>query len=147
MFLLLSGVGMSGDTCSGAACCCCCQECQQVSSYATYTRRVAACLAGPRLRYVTPLPTGNPFILSCLLSLLQALADLTRLIQLIFLLLPVACWAPLALHYGCRRQKWTQQFRYSAQHDCQDPQPFLTGHCSWVCMACFSGQAPGWPAC
>lgn len=71
---------------------------------------------------MTPLPAGTPLMLSCLLSLVQALADLTRLVQLIFLLLPVACWAPLALHYGCRRQQWAQHLRYTAQHDSQDHQ-------------------------
>ena len=63
---------------------------------------------------MTPLPTGTPLVLSCLFGLVQAIADLARLIQLIFLLLPVVCWAPLALHYGCRRKQWMQHFRYCA---------------------------------
>lgn len=87
-------------------------------------------------------------MLSCLLSLVQALADLTRLIQLIFLLLPVACWAPLALHYGCWRQQWTQHLRYTAQHDSQDHQPFLLVVVPGV--ACLSSQdrhAAGLHAC
>lgn len=73
--------------------------------------RVAACLAGPRLRYVTPLPAGKPLVLSWLLSLVQAVADLTRLIQVAILLTPVVCWAPLALHYGYHRHQWMQSLR------------------------------------
>ena len=80
----------------------------------TLTYRVAACLAGPRLRYVAPLPTGRPLLLLWLLSLVQAVADLTRLVQVVFLVTPVVCWAPLALQYGYRRHQWMQHFRYQA---------------------------------
>ncbi|KAL3130565.1 hypothetical protein ABBQ38_008372 [Trebouxia sp. C0009 RCD-2024] len=73
--------------------------------------RSAACLAGPRLRYVMPLPTAHPMLLSWLLSIAQAVADLTRLIQVVFLLTPVVCWAPLALQYGWRRRQWMHNFR------------------------------------
>ncbi|KAL3144219.1 hypothetical protein ABBQ32_003998 [Trebouxia sp. C0010 RCD-2024] len=77
--------------------------------------RVAACLAGPRLRCVAPLPTARPLLLSWLLSLAQAVADLTRLIQVVFLLTPVVCWAPLALQYGYCRHQWMHHFRHTLE--------------------------------
>lgn len=86
----------------------CCLKCLK----GALVHRSAACLAGPRLRYVMPLPTAHPMLLSWLLSIAQAVADLTRLIQVVFLLTPVVCWAPLALQYGWRRRQWMHNFRY-----------------------------------
>lgn len=92
-------------SCNQSGCCLTCLK-------GVLMHRVAACLAGPRLRCVAPLPTARPLLLSWLLSLAQAVADLTRLIQVVFLLTPVVCWAPLALQYGYCRHQWMHHFRY-----------------------------------
>ncbi|KAL0040620.1 hypothetical protein WJX77_012568 [Trebouxia sp. C0004] len=74
--------------------------------------RFASCLAGPGVQYVTtPSLLGVSWMLSLLHSIKRALSDFGRVIQLIWLLAPLACWAPLALGHGYGRQQWTRRFR------------------------------------
>ena len=74
--------------------------------------RFASCLAGPGVQYVTiPSPVGLSWVLSLLHSIKQVLSDFGRVIQLLWLLAPLACWAPLAFGHGYGRQQWTHHFR------------------------------------
>lgn len=75
--------------------------------------RFASCLAGPGVQYMTvaPLPVAMPWLLALLQSSAQMLADLGRLLQLLLLLVPLACWAPLAFNYDFGRKQWTRHLR------------------------------------
>ncbi|KAL0042711.1 hypothetical protein WJX79_008376 [Trebouxia sp. C0005] len=74
--------------------------------------RFASRLAGPGVQYVTaPPPVGLSWVLSLLHSIKQVISDVGRVIQLVWLLAPVACWALLAFGHGYGRQQWTRHFR------------------------------------
>ena len=53
------------------------------------------------------------FVLGAVLlhSIKQVISDVGQVIQLLWLLAPLACWAPLAFGHGFCRQQWTRHFR------------------------------------
>ena len=75
--------------------------------------RLAMCLGAPAVQY--PMANIQPPSLSQLQmvvqSIIQAVADAGRVLQLVILLLPLACWAPFAFSYGYKRRQWVRSFR------------------------------------
>ena len=76
--------------------------------------RLASCLAAQGVPNLT-VQVQPAETLSCLLSLMhgftQMVADISRVIQLVVLLVPLACWGPLALKYSYMRPQWIHSFR------------------------------------
>ncbi|KAL0049468.1 hypothetical protein WJX82_003073 [Trebouxia sp. C0006] len=71
--------------------------------------------AGGHVHRMLPIMVAETFrqdrVLSLLHSIKQVLSDFGRVIQLLWLLAPLACWAPLASGHGFSRQQWTRHFR------------------------------------